>query len=159
MLGMGRDVPSGRLHLEGDQLENDWTIRKSDPYFERMRDTMRDIARSWDARFVDNLIWYLGKRVITVHPLGGCPMGRDAREGVVDEWGEVYNHPGLYVADGAVMPGPTGANPALTIAALSNRFADRILEGRRRRLSPDAVPVMKVVGPEVPATSPAEGEV
>jgi cholesterol oxidase len=31
------------------------------------------------------------------------------------------------VADGSVMPGPVGANPALTIAAFSNRMCDHIL--------------------------------
>jgi cholesterol oxidase len=147
LLGMGRDVPNGVLYLAEDQLENDWRIEKSAPYFGRMRDTMRDIAKTWDARFVDNLIWYFGRRVITVHPLGGCPMGRNDKEGVVDAWGEVYNHPGLYVADGSVMPGPAGANPALTIAALSNRFADRILERRpkKRNLEESQQPTRFVV--------------
>jgi cholesterol oxidase len=47
---------------------------------------------------------------------------------VVDDHGEVFGHRGLFVADGAVMPGPVGPNPSLTIAALADRFADRILE-------------------------------
>lgn len=138
LLGMGRDVPNGRLFLDGKHLQNDWQIEVSGPYFDRMRDTMKQIAKNWDARFVDNLIWYFGKRVITVHPLGGCPMGRTEEEGVVDAWGEVFNHPGLYVADGAVMPGPTGANPALTIAALADRFAERIIHRHRKRAGPDS---------------------
>lgn len=141
MLGMGRDLPDGRLHLDGEQLESDWKIKGSSAYFERLRDTMKEMAEHWDATFVDNPIWYLGKRVITVHPLGGCPMGRDAREGVVDEWGEVHNHPGLFVADGSVMPGPVGANPSLTIAAMADRFAGRLVERHARK-----VPAFKVVG-------------
>lgn len=68
-------------------------------------------------------------------------MGRDAREGVVDEWGEVHNHPGLFVADGSVMPGPVGANPSLTIAAMADRFAGRLVERHARK-----VPAFKVVG-------------
>ena len=67
------------------------------------------------------------RRVMTVHPLGGCPMGNSAEEGVVDTHGEVFNYPGLYVVDGSVMPGPTGANPALTIAAFADRCADKII--------------------------------
>lgn len=55
-------------------------------------------------------------------------MGRNEREGVVDSYGEVFGYPGLYVADGSVMPGPVGANPSLTIAALADRFAGRIIE-------------------------------
>src|SRR5262249_5172860 len=67
------------------------------------------------------------KRLVTVHPLGGCPMGDNAEEGVVDAWGEVFHYPGLYVADGSVMPGPVGSNPSLTIAAFSRRCAHGIL--------------------------------
>jgi cholesterol oxidase len=57
-------------------------------------------------------------------------MGRGPAEGVVDSWGQVFGHPGLYVADGSVMPGTVGPNPSLTIAALADRFADGILDGR-----------------------------
>jgi cholesterol oxidase len=54
-------------------------------------------------------------------------MGRTPEEGVVDTYGEVFGHPNLFVADGSVMPGPVGPNPAFTIAALADRTADRIL--------------------------------
>jgi cholesterol oxidase len=146
LLGMGRDVPNGRLFLDGNHLQNDWAIQESRPYFDRMRETMGRIARNWDARFIDNPIWYFGKRVITVHPLGGCPMGRTEDEGVVDAWGEVFNHPGLYVADGSVMPGPTGANPALTIAALADRFAERIIQRHRKKAGRDNAPLQPARG-------------
>jgi cholesterol oxidase len=58
-------------------------------------------------------------------------MGRDASEGVVDAYGNVFGHPGLHVADGSVMPGPVGPNPSFTIAALADRFADHMLEPDR----------------------------
>jgi cholesterol oxidase len=68
------------------------------------------------------------RRLVTVHALGGCSMGHNPTDGVVDNRGRVFNYPGLYVADGSVMPGPVGANPSLTIAALSDMFADQIIE-------------------------------
>ena len=40
--------------------------------------------------------------------------------------------PGLHIADGSVMPGPTGPNPSFTIAALADRFADQIIDPDRR---------------------------
>jgi cholesterol oxidase len=131
LLGMGRDVPDGVLSLKGRKgwLDVDWTTETSEDYFSRVRGTMADIAGELDARFQDNPIWAL-KRVITVHPLGGSPMGRHEGEGVVDAWGQAFGHPGLYVVDGAAMPGPVGANPSLTIAAFADRVADGILGGR-----------------------------
>jgi cholesterol oxidase len=55
-------------------------------------------------------------------------MAEDSLHGVVDAWGRVHGHPGLWIADGSVMPGPVGVNPSFTIAALADRFADAMLE-------------------------------
>jgi cholesterol oxidase len=126
VLGMGRDVADGKMKLHRGNLDIDWSTKTSKPYFDRINGAMKDIAGELNAKFRVNPTWYL-RRVITVHPLGGCPMGRDEREGVVDSYGEVFNYPGLYVADGSVMPGPVGANPSLTIAALADRTAEQIL--------------------------------
>ena len=127
LLGMGREVPDGQMDLRGRRLNVDWAIDRSVAYFEHVRETQRLLAQELGAEFHDNPLWNLGRRVVTVHPLGGAPMGRNATEGVVDAWGQVFGHPGLYVADGSVMPGTVGPNPSLTIAALADRFADGII--------------------------------
>jgi len=134
LLGMGRDVPDGVMRLAKGYLDVDWTVATSAAYFDRVRSTMREIAGELGASFRDNPLWWR-KRVITVHPLGGCPMGRHQGEGVVNADGEAFGYPGLFVCDGSVMPGPVGANPSLTIAAFADRMAERIAErhpaGRR----------------------------
>jgi cholesterol oxidase len=57
------------------------------------------------------------------HPLGGAVVGR-----VCDRFGRVRRHRGLYVVDGAFIPGSAGlVNPSLTIAALAERDMERIL--------------------------------
>jgi cholesterol oxidase len=125
LLGMGRDIPDGSMELTDEgTLQVDWVKGKSGPFFDRLGDFGREITTALGARFERNPTWYLG-RLITVHPLGGCPMGRTPEEGVVDPYGEVFGYPGLTIADGSVMPGPVGPNPSLTIAALADRFADR----------------------------------
>ena len=127
LLGMGRDVPDGVMHLSEGRLEVDWTTETSLDYFEGVRASMRAIAGQLGGTYADNPLWW-AKRVITVHPLGGAPMGRHAGEGLCDEYGEVFGHPGLYVLDGALLPGPVGANPSLTIAAVADRGCTHILE-------------------------------
>jgi cholesterol oxidase len=92
-----------------------------------VRGCSKAVAEELGGTFLDNPIWLLS-RVVTVHALGGCPMGRHEREGVVDAHGRVFNYPGLHIADGSIMPGPVGPNPSLTIAGLADRFADAILE-------------------------------
>jgi cholesterol oxidase len=60
----------------------------------------------------------------TAHPLGGAVLGK-----ALDSFGRVKGHPGLYVMDGAAVPGSTGAvNPSLTIAALAERNIEQILK-------------------------------
>jgi cholesterol oxidase len=130
LLGMGRDVPDGRLYLEDGYLQNSWTMKTSRRYYDSVKASMQAIAEQTGAKFVDEPLWYF-KRVITVHPVGGCPMGRSAEDGVVDSYGQVFGQPGLSLADGSVMPGPVGPNPSLTIAALADRFASWMLENWR----------------------------
>ncbi|MGB0095775.1 MAG: GMC family oxidoreductase [Solirubrobacteraceae bacterium] len=126
VLAMGRDVPNGRYRLQGKRLELDWRPELSDPYYDGLRERMRELARSLGGRFMPNPLDRRG-RSISVHMVGGCPMGTSSREGVVDPWGRVFGHPGLWIADGSVMPGPVGVNPSFTIAALADRFADAML--------------------------------
>ncbi len=121
LLGMGRDVPGGRMTLHGDRLDVTWSARESRAYFAGLEATGRALCGALGGR-----MWRPGgrlARLVTVHPLGGCPMGGDAREGVVDAFGRVFGAPGLHVADGSIMPGPVGANPSLTIAAMAERIA------------------------------------
>jgi len=63
----------------------------------------------------------------TAHPLGGAVIGE-----ATDAYGRVKGHPGLYVLDGAAIPGSAGtANPSLTITALAERnIAKIIADGR-----------------------------
>jgi cholesterol oxidase len=135
LLGMGRDIPDGQMSLEEDRLQVDWRKHgRSEAYFDDVRRLAEQVSEQLGADFQDNPLWYLN-RVITVHPLGGCRMGRSEDEGVVDSNGEVFGYPGLHIADGSVMPGPVGPNPSLTIAAIADRSADAILEGRTADLA------------------------
>jgi cholesterol oxidase len=72
-----------------------------------------------------------GKNLLTVHPLGGCPMGNDVNSGVVNHYGQVFRsdgalYHGLYVMDGSVIPCAIGVNPFLTIAALAYRNVEEV---------------------------------
>ncbi len=76
------------------------------------------------------------KSIALSHPLGGCRMGKDAAEGVVDEYGRVFDttktgsrpfYEGLFIADASVIPTALGVNPSLTISALALRIAANII--------------------------------
>jgi cholesterol oxidase len=128
IIAMGRDYANGRLWLKGDLLECDWTRKKSQEYFDRVRRAGKAMATALNAEYMDNPSYTYLHQVLTAHPLGGCPMGFTSADGVVDSYGESFAYPGLYVVDGSVMPGPIGPNPSLTIAAISDRAAENIIK-------------------------------
>ena len=124
LLGMGRDVPGGRMQLRGDRLQLTWRGTASRAYFEGLEETARRMGETIGARVIR-----LGgrfARLLTVHPLGGCAMANDPERGVVDPFGRVFGCDELYVADGSILPGPAGVNPSMTIAALAERIAGRL---------------------------------
>jgi cholesterol oxidase len=126
VLAMGRDRPGGRYRLNGSQLELSYDVSRSDAYYDEVRERIKDLADALGGEFeADPLDRFA--RGVSVHMVGGCPMSKDPRLGVVDEWGRVYGHPRLWIADGSVMPGPVGVNPSFTIAAMADRFADQLL--------------------------------
>lgn len=81
----------------------------------------------------------------TAHILGGCGIGKDERSGVIDINHEVFNYPGLYVADGSVIPANLGVNPSLTITAMTERAMARM----PRREEAKVAPLQKPLGLEM----------
>ena len=128
MLGMGRDIPDARLHLNHDgALDMAFDPSASMVHYDALRKTGRELAEQMGAEWSEPP----AQHTTSVHPVGGCAMSVNPLEGVVDPWGNVHGHPGLHVADGAVMPGPVGPNPSFTIAALADRFAEAMIEAGR----------------------------
>ncbi len=131
LLGMGRDVPDGTFDLSPahQRLRLTWTHARSRDYFDRLEAAARDVATELRGQFVVNPTTRFFKRLVTVHPLGGVPMGRTVADGVVDSFGRAFECDGLWVLDGSILPGPVGPNPALTIAAVADRAVTEAMLG------------------------------
>jgi choline dehydrogenase-like flavoprotein len=65
-------------------------------------------------------------RVMSAHVMGGCAMGIEPRASVVDESGLHHQLANLSVHDASIFPTSLGANPQLTIFALSARLSHRL---------------------------------
>ncbi|MFI6743356.1 GMC oxidoreductase [Nonomuraea sp. NPDC050451] len=59
---------------------------------------------------------------LTYHPLGGAVLNK-----ATDNYGRLTAYPGLYVIDGALIPGNTSVNPFVTITALAERNIEKII--------------------------------
>ena len=70
----------------------------------------------------------LWEDVDTSHLMGGCRMGDDPDDSVVNRDGRSWSIPNLWVCDGSLFPTSGGVNPSLTIQALACRMGDRIAD-------------------------------
>ena len=133
LLAMGNDRGDGRIELRGPEhrLHVTWDVTRNDPLYGAERAVSGQVVRALGGRPFSTPTWQLFRQPVTVHNLGGARMGSDPETGVVDTDGEVFGHPGLYVLDGAALPGATGANPSSTIAAV----AERCIEVAVRRIT------------------------
>jgi cholesterol oxidase len=130
-LGMGHDSASGAMTLdESGALRIRWPGAAREPIVHTLHAAMHRATAALGGTWVPNPAWAnpLKSGLLTVHPLGGCPMGDDAATGAVDHRGRVFAasegdavHDGLFVMDGSVVPLALGANPLLTITALAER--------------------------------------
>ncbi|MGW1995783.1 GMC oxidoreductase [Embleya sp. NPDC001921] len=59
---------------------------------------------------------------LTYHPLGGAVLTK-----ATDNYGRLHGYSGLYVIDGALIPGNTSVNPFVTITALAERNIEKII--------------------------------
>ena len=62
----------------------------------------------------------------TGHMVGSARMAPSKKTGVVDMWGEAFDHPGLVITGGAAIPSSLAVNTSLTILANAERIAKRL---------------------------------
>ncbi len=132
--GQSRDESNGELYLgrpwyapwRRDVLKMRWDYRPNEAVMEAISDLHKDLSVATGGVPVTPPTWSVLRNLVTPHPLGGCVMGATATEGVVDHAGAVFGYPGLYVADGAIVPTSLGTNPSKTIAALAERAAELV---------------------------------
>ena len=57
----------------------------------------------------------------TAHFVGGCVIGENEKNGVIDPYHRVWNYPTLHIVDGSTITANLGVNPSLTITAQAER--------------------------------------
>jgi choline dehydrogenase-like flavoprotein len=70
--------------------------------------------------------------VVSAHVMGGCPLGPDPRRAVVDLAGRHHQVENLYVLDGSLFPTSIGANPQLSIYAVTAKLASGLAQTLKR---------------------------
>lgn len=142
LLAMGHDGSRGMLVWRQDmdavvpywkRPETEPTFRRQQQLFDTAQERMHGVhlhLPTW--RLVDPALAGAADgelppaSMLSVHPLGGCPMGDRFDTAVVNHLGQVRRGPhalwdNLYVLDGSIVPTSLGCNPLWTITALAER--------------------------------------
>lgn len=113
---LGYDKATGRVGLS-------WPRKNRDEVVAAAHAVDRRIAERAGALVEYDALGYAANALFTAHPLGGAVLGK-----ATDGYGRVHGHKGLYVVDGAAVPGSTATvNPSLTITALAERNIEAII--------------------------------
>lgn len=130
---VSHDSAAGVFLLDNDRLTLAWPGARDEPTFRRLDAKLNELVTQSGGTYVKNPLagTVMGHQPATAHPLGGCGMGTDRGNGVVNHKGQVFDagagrgftdvHAGLYVVDGSIIPRSLGCNPLFTITALAER--------------------------------------
>ncbi|KAK3810316.1 MAG: hypothetical protein J3Q66DRAFT_352765 [Benniella sp.] len=136
-LVMSHDDARGELQLQDDRIRIHWPGVGSSRNFSRLDKLLEPLAEAVRGTYVrDPLTAATDEAVVTVHPIGGCGIGRNGATGVINHKCQVFTgqgdevYEGLYVMDGAVMPMSLGVNPFLAISALAERACTLLARDR-----------------------------
>ncbi|MFJ3903565.1 GMC oxidoreductase [Streptomyces sp. NPDC090025] len=111
------NAAAGRVDLNWDRAWKQTSIDAAKTIFDKINSKEGTIYRT--DLFGAYKIW--GDH-LTYHPLGGAVLGE-----ATDNYGRLSGYNGLYVIDGALIPGSTSVNPFVTITALAERNIEKII--------------------------------
>lgn len=149
---MSHDSATGQLVYNDDskQIYVNWPGAGSEASFLRDNDKLHEAAGAIWANYIANPIWEtgFGRNIVSVHPLGGCPMSDKDTDGVTNADCHVYTGDGnntvydtLLVCDGSVIPRSLGVNPLLTISAITERAMDVLIGDVKAKDTADLGPI------------------
>ena len=143
-LVMAHDNEDGTITLDSKhQPRISWPRAGYEHIYEIINCTLYRATKALGGDFVQNPLWskLLGRKLVTVHPMGGCCMGENAKTAVVDHLGRPFCgvsgnavYKTFHLADGSIVPVSLGANPLLTISALAERCCALIAKDHGRKI-------------------------
>jgi len=124
MLAMSEDLPNpdSRVTLRGDQIVLDWKRSNWAAHLALVAVLKRSLRRAGYPVVLSRAF----DRRTPSHQCGTARMGVDPRLSVVDPFCLTHDVGNLHIVDASVLPTSAAVNPALTIAALALRVAERM---------------------------------
>ncbi len=111
---------TGKILIEKDMTSNDWNKAREG------LSIIKQMFASTGAVSIEQCMQGFG-----LHLMGGCPMGVDAKNSVVDPEFRIHGYNNIFAADSSVFPSAPGINPSFTIMAMSLLASEKILKAAK----------------------------
>ncbi|WP_394130408.1 GMC family oxidoreductase [Shewanella maritima] len=146
--GFNPDTMGGQVHLTDNGFNLDYPL--TDTFWNTARNAYLSMAElqfaagakqvlpmndglvfqsSWQQakQTIENMDLALLKTIVaSAHVMGGCPMGEDKSQSMIDSYGNSHYLENLSVFDGSMFPTSLGANPQLSIYGIVARNATEL---------------------------------
>jgi choline dehydrogenase-like flavoprotein len=70
---------------------------------------------------------------LDIHEMGGCRMGRDPKQSMLNEWNQLHHCKNVFVTDGAAMASTGNQSPSLLYMAMTARAAGHAVNELKKR--------------------------
>ena len=94
-LVVSHDDSSGVIKVDPscDGIFIEWEDVGHQTIFEKVDKRLLEVTTTLGGTHVINPTWhnFMDKKLVTVHPLGGCPMAKDGKSGAVNHKGQVFS--------------------------------------------------------------------
>ena len=70
---------------------------------------------------------------LDIHEMGGCRMGRDPKDSLLNEWNQLHHCKNVFITDGACMTSTGNQSPSILYMAFAARAANRAVEELKKQ--------------------------
>lgn len=152
--GFNRHLPGGKVHLDGEQVSLDYPLDYQ--FWAATRRALLSMAELQFAAGAKQVLpltdgmqllnsWHEAKQAIatvtlaplktivaSAHVMGGCAFGEDTQQAWVNSEGRSHYLENVSVLDGSIFPTSLGANPQLSIYAITAKNVASLIKHLRR---------------------------
>lgn len=135
LYALGCTKPSAEIRINGNSFSTNLMIDDElRRYYSLTKDLLNSILsrNRCDVLKIENVNSEGGLEqdifFTTTHMIGSCRMAESKKHGVVNIHGEVFDYPGIFISDGAVIPSSLAVNSSLTILANAERIASYLVK-------------------------------
>ena len=103
-----------------------------------VQDFIQETKRMFEKAGVHAINWHDSEQPpgLDIHEMGGCRMGKDPTDSLLNEWNQLHHCQNVFVTDGACMTSSGNQSPSILYMALTARAVDYAV----RQLKSGALP-------------------